>query len=107
MYCFHFMHTLIVHKNCHAEFFVPLWECIEQVRTILSSGNIIIVFSTPSFLGFLHTPNFMLVACLVWQKITLNFAIYRENPSSNKCHYDISDDCTPTIDYLKLKLYRT
>ena len=46
--------------------------------------------------------------CIVWfgQKITLNFAIYREKSRSND-HLHISDDCTPTIDYLKLKIYRT
>ena len=75
---------------------------------ILSSGNIIIEFSTPSFV---RTPNFCLQ--LVWfgQKITLNFAIYREQHRSNECHQRchlyISDDSTPTIDYLNLKLCRT
>ena len=42
---------------------------------ILSSANIIIVFSTQSFVG---TPNFMFVACPVWPELTLNFAIYLE-----------------------------
>ena len=67
--------------------------------------NIITVFSRQSLVG---TPNFICVACLVWPENNfLIFAIYHENTSSNKCHLYISDDCTPTTDHLKLKLYRT
>ena len=67
----------------------------------MTSGNIKIAFSSPSFVG---TPNFMLVACLFGPE---NNAIYREQPCSNRCHLYFSDVCTPTIDYLKMKLYRT
>ena len=46
MFCFYSMHTLIGHKNYNTEFFVRLWACIVQ-----SSCNIIIAFSTLSFVG--------------------------------------------------------
>ena len=68
MFCFYSMHTLNVHKNYPAVFFGLLWECIVQVRKILRSANIKIVFSTPSFV---ETPNFMRVASLVWPENNL------------------------------------
>ena len=69
------MPTLISHKNCQVEIFVLVCACIVQWGQILSSGDIIIAFSSPTFVG---TPKFMLVACLLVPENYLNFDIYRE-----------------------------
>ena len=66
--------------------------------------NIIIAFSS---LMFMETPNEMLVACRDELKNNCKLCFYREQPSSDKCHLFISDACSPTIDYRKLKLCRT
>ena len=103
MFHSYYMHTLKVHKNYHADFLCFFGHALYKSWYILSSGNIIIAFSTLSVVGSL---NFMLVACLVWPENKLqNFAIYCEK-THNKWHFYISDDCTATINYLKLKLLR-
>ena len=87
------------------KFFALFWASIVKSGQILSSGNIIIAFSSPSFVG---TPNFLMVACLVGPKNNKTLLFIMKNPAATiKCHLYISDACTPTIDYLKLKLYRT
>ena len=55
----------------------------------------------------MRTPIFILVAGLVWPENNIKFDIYRKKTRCNQYHLYISDGCTPTIDYLKLKLNRT
>ena len=62
MFHFYSMHILIGHKNDHIKIFARLWAAYNKSWQILSSGNIIIALSLPSFVG---TQKFMLVACLV------------------------------------------